>query len=290
MRYLGQHFLIQKNIVKKIVDVTGLRKNDVVLEVGPGKGILTEHLLSRTSQVIAVEKDKRLCDFLNNKFSNEIKEGELVLIEGDILKSKILNLKSQNYNSKSEIQNLKQAQKIELPKNYKIVANIPYYITSRFLKIFLEEAENQPQKMVLMLQKEVAERICETLRLRSSSYGGQAKMSLLALSVQVYGNPKIAFKVSASNFFPPPQVDSAVIVIDKISKKFFNDISEKKFFRVVKCGFSKKRKILLNNLLNEFGVKKENLENAFKKCGINNLSRAENLSLQDWKCLCKFVF
>ncbi len=276
MRYLGQHFLVQKNIVKKIADVAELNKNDVVLEVGPGKGILTEELLNRVKKVIAVEKDRKLCEFLNDKFKKEIEEKRLELTEGDILKIQNAKIKNQNDNVK-----------LKIPKKYKIVANIPYYITSRFLKIFLEEAEIQPEKMVLMLQKEVAKRICET----------PAK-SILAVSVQAYGKPKIALRVSAGSFFPQPKIDSAVIVINEISKKFFNGIIEKKFFSIVKIGFSKKRKILFNNLTelpSKYGgrhilkeaEKKESLKNAFKKCGIDDLSRAENLTLKNWKCLCK---
>jgi len=303
MRYLGQHFLIQKNIVKKIVDVADLNKNDVVLEVGPGKGVLTEELLKRAKKVIAVEKDRRLCDFLGDKFSDEIKEGRLVLAEGDILKifnppvggqfliskqisnpklqitnkSEILNSKFET-NSKLRIKNFKQNQnqELKLPEKYKIVANIPYYITSRFLKIFLEEIEPCPQKMVLMLQKEVAERIC-----------GKPPKSILAVSVQVYGKPKIAFKVSAGNFFPPPKVDSAVLIIDNISKKWFNSITEKDFFAIVKSGFAKKRKFLINNLLGGLNISKTEIESVFKECGINFKARAEELKLEEWKCLTK---
>lgn len=288
MRYLGQHFLKNKNIVKKIVDLAELSKSDIVLEVGPGKGILTEELLNRAGKVVAVEKDRQLCEFLRDKFSDEIKEGRLVLIEGDVLKisnfkfqisNKIPNHKSQITN-KSKIQNsnLETNSEIQLSENYKIVANIPYYITSRFLKIFLEEVKAQPRKMVLMVQKEVAERICET-----------PPKSILAVSVQVYGEPKMKFKVSAGNFSSPPEVDSAVLTIDNISKKWFNGIIEQDFFRILKTGFAKKRKFLLNNLSDGLRISKREMEEMFKKCGISLKARAEELKLIEWKCLIKEI-
>ena len=297
MRYLGQHFLIQKNIVKKIADVAEISKNDTVLEVGPGKGILTEELLNRAKKVIAVEKDKRLCEFLIHNFNDR---WNFVLICEDILRisnfkflisNKILNpkfqvlkkIKNQDDNAKLKIYNNAKI----LPwqdfcgafletKKYKIVANIPYYITSRFLKIFLEDAKIQPQKMVLMVQKEVAERICEI-----------PPASILAVSVQAYGAPKIAFRVSAGNFSPPPKVDSAVLIIDNISKIWFDDIREKDFFKVVKAGFSKKRKFLINNLSEGLKMPKLEIEKSFKECEVSVKARAEELSLDSWKCLVK---
>ena len=260
-KYLGQHFLKNRSIARKIVEAANIEKTDTILEVGPGRGALTELLLqkavpagSRASQIIAIEKDKELVQYLKDKF---VHYENLSVIHGDILKIENLKL----------IENWKL--KIE---NYKIVANIPYYITSRFLRKFLE-TDCQPSLMVLMVQKEVAERIIAK----------DGKESLLSISVKVYGQPKIIAKVSAENFSPKPKVDSAIIAIENISKSFFKDnrIDEKRFFQMLKLGFSHKRKLLKNNL--KIGAE------TLQKCKIPPLSRAEDLSLENWKCLYKIT-
>jgi 16S rRNA (adenine1518-N6/adenine1519-N6)-dimethyltransferase len=253
---LGQHFLKSEFIIKKIVKLADIKKNDIVLEVGPGKGILTKELLKCAKKVIAVEKDEKLVEFLKTKFGDC---GNLLLIQGDILKTR-------NGNPKLKI--------LENLKEYKIVANIPYYITSRFLRNFLT-AKNQPSKIVLMVQKELAERI----------RAAPPKMNLLAISVQVYGKPKIAFEVSKKYFSPQPKVNSAVIAIDNISREFFRKtkLSEKEFFNLAKIGFSHKRKLLMNNL-EKIQFKKE-LKAVFGKCGIPLKTRAQELKLKDWTCL-----
>jgi 16S rRNA (adenine1518-N6/adenine1519-N6)-dimethyltransferase len=260
-KYLGQHFLKNKNVARKIIEAADVNKDDIVLEVGPGRGALTEFLVQRAKKVIAIEKDKELTDFLMDKFSAEggKRQKKLIIIHGDILKLK---------NKKLKI------------KKYKIVANIPYYITSRFLRQFLE-SDFQPSLMVLMVQKEVAERIIAR----------DKKESILSISVKAYGQPRIIAKVPAKNFSPMPKVDSAIILIDKISKDFFNNtnihdvgrqkvnnkINEGKFFQLVRHGFAHKRKMLKNNLK----ISAETLQ----KCKIPALNRAEELSLKDWNCL-----
>ena len=258
-KYLGQNFLTSKKIVEEIIKTADIEPNDVVLEVGPGKGILTEALVKKvhpvrngisngTGKVIAVEKDKRMVEFLQEKFKNN---KNLKIIHGDILK----------------------ITRYPLPvTRYKIVANIPYYITSRFLRTFLENPPigAQPSKMVLMVQKEVAERITS------------GKESILSISVKIYGQPKIIKKVSAKYFSPQPKVDSAILLIDNISKDFCRDINEKKFFELVKKGFSSKRKMLKNNL-------KMSDTECWTKCGISEKARAEDLSPENWKCLYKTI-
>ncbi len=265
-KYLGQHFLKNKNVAEKIIEAAKVGKNDIVLEVGPGKGSLTELLIQKAKQVIAVEKDKELVDFLTDKFKDN---HNLKIVHDDILK-----FRPQNFPLK--------------PHKYKIVANIPYYITSRFLRQFLE-SNCQPALMALMVQKEVAERII------AKSANRRRKESLLSISVKAYGQPRIIAKVPAKNFSPPPKVDSAIIVIGNISKDFFNPlrqladdkvdggnkILEEKFFKILKLGFSHKRKLLKNNL----GVEAKILQ----KCKIPPLARAEELSLEDWKCLYKQI-
>jgi len=252
-KYLGQFFLSSKKIVEEIIRAADIKPDDVVLEVGPGKGILTEALLKAGARVIAVEKDKRLVEFLKEKFKNT---KNLEIIQGDILKTKFSIFKPQF-------------------SKYKIVANIPYYITSRFLRTFLQ-SDFQPSKMVLMVQKEVAERIT------TKSASRRKKESILSISVKVYGQPKIIKKVPAKCFSPKPKIDSAILLIDKISKVFFKDINEKNFFETVKRGFSSKRKLLKNNL------KLLDTE-CLAKCGISEKVRAEDLSLENWRCLYKVL-
>lgn len=249
-KYLGQHFLKNQNIARKIVESGNVNKNDVILEVGPGKGVLTRILLQKAKRVIAIEKDKELADFLTDKFKDN---KNLKIVHYDILK----------FNP--EIFSLK-------PYKYKIVANIPYYITSRFLRQFLE-SKYQPSLMALMIQKEVAERIVAKNK----------KESLLSISVKSYGQPKIIAKVPARNFLPVPKVDSAIIIIGNISKDFFNPpaggnkIDEKKFFQLLRLGFSHKRKLLKNNLKIGFEI--------LQKCKIPALARPEELLLENWRCL-----
>ena len=256
---LGQNFLKSEKIAQEIVEAGEVGPEDVVLEVGPGKGILTEELLRKAKKVIAVEKDEQLVKLLKERFKNNSK---LEIIQGDILDPRIFNFQFSIFKKIFNDSIFK----------YKIIANIPYYITSRFLRTFLE-SDNQPSLMVLMVQKEVAERIVGRNKL-ARRRGGE---SLLSISVKAYGQPEIIRYAPAGYFSPAPKVDSAVIKISGISKKFFKDISEKKFFETVKKGFSQKRKMLINNLK----AKKDD----FMACNIDEKARAENLSLEQWKCL-----
>ncbi len=264
IKHLGQNFLTSKKIIEDIIRAADLSPDDVVLEVGPGKGILTEAILKKIprGKLIAVEKDKRLVEFLREKFKNV---PNLELVEGDILKFDANKLKANE------------------AKSYKIVANIPYYITSRFLRKFLE-SDYQSSRMVLMLQKEVAERIAG----KGPSLG---KESILSISVKAYGEPKIIKKVPAEFFSPKPKVDSAILLINNISKDFFtkNKLDEKKFFELARLGFSHKRKLLKSNLKNvsHLVANMANIEGVFEKCGILQNARAEDLKLEDWRCFAK---
>jgi 16S rRNA (adenine1518-N6/adenine1519-N6)-dimethyltransferase len=294
---LGQNFLKSKSVVNDIVKAADVKAGDVILEIGPGKGILTEALLaSDASRVIAVEKDDQLFEFLQGKFAEEIKDGRLELIHGDILQIQNLNLKNQNDNAKLKIKD----------RNYKIVANIPYYLTSRLFRQFLE-SDNQPSKMVLMIQKEVGYRILGNSEItnyklqkpnksqitNSKSKKGKkkGKESILSISVKAYGEPKIVKNVPAEMFSPKPKVDSVVLLVDNISKEFFlkNKINEQEFFKLVKTGFASKRKVLRNNLRYAKIADMELLSKMFKKCEISETARAENLSLDDWACLYKEI-
>ena len=283
---LGQNFLKSEKIAQEIVEAGEVGSEDFVLEVGPGKGILTEELLKKAKKVIAVEKDEQLIEFLKEKFATEINNGKLEIVSNDILK-----FDPKSYKPASPSGGL-------ISKSYKIIANIPYYITSHFLRTFLE-SDSQPSLMVLMIQKEVAERIVgvkseakqnfSRFTLPRNAAGSDAsqnfasprpsanKESLLSISIKAYGQPEIIRKVPAGFFSPAPKVDSAVIKISGISKEFFQNIGEKKFFETVKKGFSQKRKMLINNLKTD--------KESFGACNIGEKARAENLSLEQWKCL-----
>lgn len=258
-KLFGQNFLISEGILNKIVKSANLSKKDIVLEVGPGLGALTLKIAPLVKQVIAVEKDRNLVKILSERLTEE-KIENVEIIEEDILK-----FKTTNYGL--------------LTTNYKLIANIPYYLTSALIRKFLE-SENKPSKIILMIQKEVAQRIC--LPRRSLSEGGRSKikMNLLALSVQFYADAKILFYVSKENFWPAPKVDSAIIEITP--KEKLPDVDEKLFFKIIKAGFANKRKQLTGNLVKNLKIPKEKMEEILKNCGLNEKVRAEELSLADW--------
>lgn len=250
---LGQHFLTNTGIVASIAEAGLVSADDTVLEIGPGKGILTAELLKIGATVIAVEKDKELLPFLEEKFKNEIVKKQLVIINEDIL-----DFSPETYNLQ--------------PETYKLVANIPYYITGAIIRKFLTE-KHQPKKMVLLVQKEVAERIVAKT----------GKESLLSISVKVYGRPKYIKTIKAGSFTPPPKVDSAILLIDNISRGFFDIISEERFFEILHAGFAHKRKQLFGNLKAVFDEKI--LREKMATCGILENVRAESLSVEDWRRL-----
>ena len=254
---LGQNFLKSTKAISDIVAAGKVFEKDTVLEIGPGKGALTEKILEAGAKVVAVEADGELIPILEEKFSVDIEKGKLELIHGDILETSAKDLKL---------------------KKYKIIANIPYYITGAIIRKFLEE-NTQPELMVLLVQKEVAERIVAR----------DGKQSILSMSVQAYGQPKIISKVAARYFSPAPKVDSAIILIDNISKKNFKNVSEKDFFDVIKTAFGQKRKTLMKNLSQNF-KNKANLLEIFKNLGISDKARAEDLSLETMIGLAKALF
>ncbi len=276
---LGQHFLHSPKIIGDIIRAGSVTKKDTVLEIGPGEGTLTSALLKTGAKVVAVEKDDRLIPVLQEKFKKEINSKQLTLLHADIL-------------------DLDMSRRHLDIKKYKVVANIPYYITGQIIRTFLE-SKNQPQSMTLLVQKEVAERIVARPARPNGHSGGNKKESLLSLSVKVYGTPKYIRTVGRGAFSPPPSVDSAVLCIENISKSNFSTIgveklSEEKFFEVLHAGFAHKRKQLLSNLnnmklpkgLRTRSVCKLELIKAFDQCGIDLKARAENLSIDKWFELC----
>ena len=246
-RSRGQNFLIKEDVYDLIVEQADLQPDDMILEVGPGLGFLTVKLAAKVKQVIAVELDDKLAEVL--KIGLKAKNVENVeVVNSDILKFPLPHF---------------------IRGGFKIVANLPYNITSIFLRKFLE-ADKKPELIVLMLQKEVAERITAK----------PGKMSLLGVSAQFYAKQEIVEIVEKENFWPKPEVDSAIIKLEVRSKKL--EINEREFFRLVKFGFSAKRKMLKNNLAAGFKISQAEAENKIIKAGFNGKARAQELSVDDW--------
>lgn len=257
-KWMGQNFLIDRGVLKKIVEAGELNKDDVIVEVGPGFGALTFKLAERAKKVIAAEKDKNLAKILKERLL-ENKISNVQAVEGDILK----------FNP--------NVWKLEI-ENWKLLGNIPYYITAPLIRKFLE-SKRKPSIMVLMVQKEVAQRIC--------AKPAKNQMSLLAVSVQFYAEPKIIAYVSKKSFRPSPKVDSAIIKIVVKKPKDLPKIDSKLFFKIVKAGFAGKRKQLINTLSRGLGQTKEQTKQILAEAGIQPVRRAESLSLEEWLALAK---
>ena len=279
LKSLGQNFLIDENVLGKIVQAAELNKDDVVIEIGPGFGTLTEELSKKCGKVIAIEKDKKLAELLKRKVSRWQVETRHCLVPTELMsqhRQYIKNIKIIN----DDILRVDLSEFIKTHSQdgkYKLVSNIPYYITSPIIKLFLE-SDIQPELIVLLTQKEVAERICAK----------PGKLSVLALSVQIYGDPEIVDYVNKSSFYPEPKVDSAILKIKNI-KKNFPDEHYKNLFRIIKIGFSSKRKKLANNLSAGLHIGKTQSEELFAKAGINLNARAQELGLEDWRKLVEII-
>lgn len=250
---LGQNFLKSKKALSMMVSSAKINPGDYVLEVGPGKGALTEVLLAAGARVVACEIDERMVYYLSEKFSSFIENKQLVLVPGDVL--------------------LSDWEK-EIPQgtSYTFVANLPYYVATHILRFFLGR-DRAPRMMVVLVQKEVAERIVSR----------DEKSSILSLSVALYGSARWVMKVSARFFTPKPKVDSAIIAIDNISKdKILSDLWEENFFTLIKTAFSEKRKKALKNLKKQEGL----WDLWFTELGISENTRAEDIPFPLWKDLC----
>lgn len=255
---LGQNFLKSEPALRMMCEAGNVSKDDVVLEIGPGKGALTSKLLEKAKRVIAIEKDRDLVLILKEKFSEKIARNHLVLVQGDILE----------FDPKEK--NLENG-------DYKIIANIPYNITGAIIKRFLSEVA-QPNTMVLLTQKEVAMRIVAT----------DKKESILSISVKAYGNPKYMMKVGKRFFSPSPKVDSAIIAINDISNNNFNSKKEEEFFfAVIKKAFAHKRKVLRKNL--EDIAPLEKIDTIFREMTINGNVRAEDVPFYKWLEIIKHI-
>jgi 16S rRNA (adenine1518-N6/adenine1519-N6)-dimethyltransferase len=253
-KHLGQHFLKSQSALNKIIEAGQVSVADTVLEIGPGTGALTDLLVDTAKRVIAIEKDRDLIPLLEETYAEEKEAGRFELIEADVLTFDPATLKQKT-------------------DSYKLIANIPYYITGAIIEKFLD-TPFQPTSMVVLIQKEVAERILAR----------DKKESILSIAVKAYGVPKIIAKVPPGAFVPPPTVDSAILSIEGISRAFFADTDEALFFKVLKGVFGKKRKQIggtLSELLND----KEKALIALEKSSINPKTRPEDIGLATWKIL-----
>ena len=254
---LGQNFLVDENALRKIVNAADIRESDIILEIGPGLGSLTRHLAAVARQVVAVELDDRLLPALHETLApfDNVK-----IIVGDILNLDMAHLMGNGAEMRSQ--------------PYKVVANIPYYITSALIRRLLE-VEIQLKSIVFTMQKEMAMRIAAR----------PPNMSLLALSVQVYGEPKIAAKIPAGAFYPPPKVDSAVLRVDLRPTPLISAPLLPTFFRLAKAGFSQKRKTLRNAIAAGMHWEKSQAEAVLSAAKIDPQRRAQTLSIDEWDAL-----
>jgi len=258
----GQNFLINDQVLDKIIKAADLKADDQVLEIGPGFGVLTERLLEKVSQVLVVELDLKLAKFLKYKFK---KQANFQLLNQDILR----------------IKNLELQQKFALAKKYKLVANLPYAITKPVLRKFLTY-DPKPEEIIVLVQKEVAQKIVAK----------KGKLNILGLTVQFYGRPQIIDFVSQQSFYPQPKVESAILKIKiyqsniapEVEKqlKDKNSFEEKKFWQLVKIGFSSPRKQLKNNIVAGLQLKPEEVKENLKELGLKEDIRAQDLDLKDW--------
>jgi len=249
---LGQHWLKDRLVLAGIAEIADIRSTDAVLEIGPGLGTLTSELLRRADKVIAVELDEELATKLPGQFPGT----NLEVVQQDILSFDLSRL----------------------PKDYVVVANVPYYITSKIIQLLLN-AENKPRTAVLLVQKEVAQRLAAE----------PGDMSILAISAQLFSEVSLGDVVPAEFFTPPPKVDSQVVVLKLRDMPLVPTEDEKAFFRVVKAGFSAKRKKLRSSLSGGLGLTKPEVEALLIKANIDPDARAEALTIEQWISLTKIV-
>lgn len=272
-RSLAQNFLTDESYLARIADAADLTEDDQVLEIGPGLGVLTTHLAARAGSVVAVELDDRLIDVLNGRFADQ---PHVRIYHNDILTVSPAQLFAADKIDEGQT---------DAPgattdtTNYKVVANLPYYITNAILRHLLE-AEQPPTLAVLLVQKEVAQRICAE----------PGDMSLLAVSVQFYARPTIVQTVPAGAFYPKPKVDSAILRLDVAPNPAVAHVDPPLFFRIVKAGFSQKRKQLRNSLSGGLALPKEQITALLDEAEIAPQRRAETLSLAEWARLYSAFF
>jgi 16S rRNA (adenine1518-N6/adenine1519-N6)-dimethyltransferase len=249
---LGQNFLVSEGTLRRIVATADLKPGDVVLEVGPGLGTLTRLLAQQAERVIAVELDQRLVEILSQILTDF---PNVEIVQGDIL----------------EMEPGGPGGLSELSTGYKVVANLPYYITSAVLRHLLT-AKAKPQWIVVTVQREIAQRMI----------ADPGQMSLLSVSVQFYGRPRIVARIPAGAFYPVPKVNSAVVRIDLYESPPVAIADVDRFFEVVRAGFGHKRKQLRNALTQGLSLPVSTVVEALRHAGIDEKRRAQTLSLEEW--------
>ena len=251
-KQLGQHWLNDESSLLAMAEAVLVDINDDVLEIGPGLGSLTQMLIDKGAKVTAVELDENLSSSLKNRIKGA--GGNLEIISQDILKF--------DFN--------------QLPSGYKIVANIPYYLSSHLLRIICE-ANNPPVQAALLVQKEVAKRVCAQ----------QGSMSILSVSTQLYFEPSLGTMVPAQLFTPPPKVDSQILILKRRKNPLFGDQNPKLLLKLVKAGFSERRKKLRSSLSGGLHISKAQADDLLIKAEIDGDLRAQNLAISDWLKLAK---
>ena len=255
---LGQHFLTSDIVPQWMADAAELQPGEQVLEIGPGTGVLTAHLLARGATVIALETDPRALAVLTQRFAAEIEHGILTLLHTDARQLDLAALGLEDH-------------------GFKIVANIPYYLSGRLFRTCLAGAV-QPSTLVFLVQKEVGKRV-------TSDIARGQKHSLLSLAVQVYGQATYVRTVSRGHFNPPPAVDSAIVAVQNITRENFRDLNAEAFFSLLHLGFGQKRKQLIHNLATRYD--RTTILHALEVQGLSPTVRAEAVSLEDWLALAK---
>ncbi len=243
----GQHFLMDEIVLQDMVDVAGITSKDSVLEVGPGIGNLTKFLIDKSDSVLSVEKDPQFVSILN---SLKKKNKNFQYILGDILE---------------------MGKELSGLENYKVIANIPYYVTGKIVQYFLK-AKNKPSSLTLLMQKEVAQNIVAK----------EGSLGLLAISVQLYANAKLIETVPARKFYPAPKVDSSVIHIELFKKPKYKINNEQKLFKILRACFTGKRKQIHNTLTNNLGLKKDEVQIILENLKLDPQLRPQQLSIQQW--------
>lgn len=278
-RSLGQNFLLDEVHLDRIAQAAQLSAHDTVLEIGPGLGVLTVRLAAQAHRVVAVELDDRLIGFLQTRLAEypnvEIVHGDILALAPHTL---LWGEAATAERGSAEDAAVSAAEPPAYTADYKVVANLPYYITSAVLR-YLLEATARPACAVVMVQREVAERICAE----------PGNLSLLAVSVQFYALPQIVHRVPAGAFYPVPKVDSAVLRLDVRPQPAVTDVAPAHFFRVVRAGFGQKRKQLGNSLSANLALPKPQVVAALESAHIDPRRRAETLSLEEWGALARLL-
>ncbi|MGC1176770.1 MAG: 16S rRNA (adenine(1518)-N(6)/adenine(1519)-N(6))-dimethyltransferase RsmA [Candidatus Saccharimonadales bacterium] len=246
---LGQHWLHDQDSLEAMVAAASVQSNDTVLEIGPGQGALTAVLVEHGANIQALEFDSGLISVLQNRFRNLLSD-QLKVKQGDI--------RVFDFNA--------------MPEPYKIVANIPYYLTANLMRRLSEPQTHKPLIAALLMQKEVAVRVAAQ----------PGSMAFISVAVQLYYQATLGREVPAELFTPPPKVDSQILILKRHPKPLFTDIETSDFLRFVKFGFAQRRKTLLNNLISGLHLSRDQVQAICQKAGIDPTRRPQTLSIDEW--------